>query len=300
MTGMALADRQEPEPQHPVPPHPAPHPAPQHVVQTLDLQAGAALSAWLSDHPGAARELEEAAQARMHLQELDARASAAHASAADAERRAASTVIKLDPAGHKALHPVAAGFLLTALMLLDVLPLNWAAQAFDLPSGGSWLVTSILVVGSIAAMAALELTRQHQQRRGLLLAAIGIACLALIVLRTEYLTTVRLTGLTDALLQSVLLTAISGCLILCGSMILSRTRLPRMARAQSTARRARRAADDRAAARTLAAERMQRHFGALRQMMIPWALSSPPPAGVDHVSWTAALERAVRGLFAGF
>ena len=63
--------------------------------------------------------------------------------------------------------------------------------------------------------------------------------------------------------------------------------------------RSRRAADARQADRARAAERMQRHFGALRQMLIPWVLSSPPPADVDHITWTDAVERAVRRLFAG-
>jgi hypothetical protein len=44
---------------------------------------------------------------------------------------------------------------------------------------------------------------------------------------------------------------------------------------------------------------MERHLGGLRQILITWALGAPPPEGVDHASWTAALERQIRALFPG-
>jgi hypothetical protein len=286
MAGTALADRSEPRDEE--------------TGQSVDTLAGAALSQWLNEHPAVARELDEAAQARIHLQELDARSQAADTVADEADRKAASAALKLDPAGHRLLHPAAGGALVAGLLILDVWPLNWAAQAFGFDSAGSWLVTGILLAASISAMAALEMGRGHRRRSALIAAGLSVACLTLVVLRTQFLMVVNGEGLTGALLQSVMLTAISLCLILCGSMILGRTRVLRLARARAAAHRARREANALRSTRVAAAERMQRHFGALRQRLIPWALSSPAPAGIDHVSWAAALERAVRGLFAGF
>jgi hypothetical protein len=286
MAGTALADRSEPREED--------------TGQSVDTLAGTALSQWISEHPAVARELDEAAQARIHLQELDARSQAADTVAEEGERKAASAALKLDPAGHRLLHPAAGGALVAGLLILDIWPLNWAAQAFGLDSAGSWLVTAILLAASVAAMAAIEMSRGNRRRSILIAVGLSVACLILVVLRTQFLMAVTGEGMTGALLQSVMLTAISLGLILCGSMILGRTRVLRVARARSAALRARREADTLRSSRVAAAERMQRHFGALRQRLIPWALSSPAPAGIDHVSWAAALERAVRGLFAGF
>lgn len=285
MTGKALADPHDQESGR--------------SEQTIDLHASAALADWLREHPVVARELEETGQARIHLQEVDVRGRVADAVAADAARRAASTAMKLDPSGHRVLHPYVGGALVGGLVILDILPLNWAAQAFNLDTGGSWLVTTIMLAASVAAMAGLELTREHRRRRIALLSGLLLVCAALVLLRTEFLTVVTGETVSDAFLQSLLLTAISAGLVLSGSMVLGRTCSLRLARTHAATRRARREADAKIAARALAEERLQRHFGALRQMLIPWALSSPAPTGIDRVSWTAALERAVRRLFAG-
>ena len=46
-----------------------------------------------------------------------------------------------------------------------------------------------------------------------------------------------------------------------------------------------------------AAEKLQRHIGSLHHMLLPWALRSAAPEGVDHANWDAALDRAIRALF---
>ncbi len=264
--------------------------------RSVDSQANAALSAWLRDYPPAARELEEAMRARIHHRELDERAQAARACAADAERRSASETVKLDPGGQRVIHPVAGSVLVAALVVLNAWLLYWGAQAFGLSLAGRWLVTGILLAASTAVIAALEASGEHRRRRLMLGAGVVIAGLALVALRTGF--RIATGGVVDALLRSVIFTSISACLILSGSMVLSRTCLPRMARAQAAARRSRRDAYARHAASAAAAERMQRHLGALRQLLIPWALSAAAPASVDHVNWTTALNRAVRGLLA--
>ncbi len=53
-----------------------------------------------------------------------------------------------DPAGHRVLGFAFGAALAVTLVVPDVIPLNWAAQAFGLDSGGTWPVTFILVVAS--------------------------------------------------------------------------------------------------------------------------------------------------------
>jgi hypothetical protein len=265
----------------------------------LEGRASAAVSVWMHDHEAVTAELEEAVRSHTHLLELEGRARQAATVAAAAQQRAASLTSKLDPDGHRILGFGAGAVIVTALTVLDAVPLNWAAQAFGLDSAGTWLITSILLVASVGAMAGLELTRGYARRRAALAAVIAVAYVALVVLRTEFLTTVSGASPVAALLQAVLLSAISAGLVLCGSAVMARTRSLGLDRARAVARRTRQAAAAAQAAAHRAAEKMQRHLGVLRQMLIPWALGSAAPAGVGHASWTAALERAIRTLFPG-
>jgi hypothetical protein len=284
MTAATVADRDEPERDATGP--------------TLDAQASAAISGWLDEHPAVAGELAEAVRTHTHLQELQRRASLAAEAATEAEQRAATLAAKLDPAGYRIFGFTAGTVLVTIVIMLDAIPLNWAAQAFGLDAAGTWLVTGILLIASIAAMAGLEITRGNARRRALL-GALLAAYVALVVLRTEFLTTVAAQSLPAAILQAFLLSAISAGLVLGGSAIMARTRPFSLARARADAQRARRAAEAAQAAARAAAEKMQRHMGALRQILVPWALRSTAPKGADHASWAAALERAIRVLFPG-
>ena len=128
-----------------------------------------------------------------------------------------------------------------ALVVLDAIPLNWAAQAFDLNDADSWLVTLILLAASIGAMAGLEATR-HDARRHTALAAVMLTAYAgLVALRTSFLVTVAGEAIAAALLQAVVLSAISAGLVFLGSAVMARTRPLRLSRALAAARRARRA-----------------------------------------------------------
>jgi hypothetical protein len=284
MTGTATVDHGEPE---------------SGSVADLDAQASARLSDWVRERPAVVGELEEAAHAHIHLQELSGRARHSAGAAAEAQQRATGLTAKLDPAGHRILGFGVGAAVVAVLVSLDAVPLNWGAQAFGLDNAGTWLVTGILLVASVGAMAGFEMTRYHPRRRAVLAGAMAAACAALLVLRTQFLTAVAGASLAAALLQALLLTAISAGLILCGSALMARTRQLSLARARGAARRARQAAADDQAARRRAAEKMQRHLGGLRQILTTWALGSPPPAGVDHASWTATLERQIRALFPG-
>jgi hypothetical protein len=273
-------------------------PAPDHHADPiLEAQANVALERWLQDHHQVAGDLKATARAQIHLRELAGRTHEAEQAQQDAEQRDDTMLTRHDPAGHRILGFAVGAALVVLLVVLDAIPLNWAAQAFGLDPAGTWLVTFILLVASVGAMLGFELTREHPRRRGLLAAIVTAGYLALLALRTEFLITVVGESLPVALLQSAMLTAISAGLVLCGSAVMARTRSLSLSRSRAAARRARQAAADARAAQSLAADKLQRHIGGLRQMLLPWALGSAAPVGVDRAKWAAALEQAVRQLF---
>ena len=263
----------------------------------LQGRATATIKRLLEEHPAVDKEIRDTLRTRVYLRELAGRTSQAEAAEADAEQREANLAVKLDPGDHRKLDFGLGFAIVVALVILDAVPLNWAAQAFGLNSAGTMLVTFILVVASVAAMLGFEITRGQPRRRRVLAAVVTVGYLALLGLRTEFLITVSGESLLVALLQSALLTAISAGLVLCGSAVLARTRHLSHSRARAAARRAARAAADARAAQREAAEKLQRHIGSLYHMLLPWALRSAVPEGVDHARWDAALDQAIRALF---
>ena len=236
-------------------------------------------------------------RAHVYMKELERRADQAKQARQVAERRDATMMTRHDPGGHRVLGFGLGAILVVLLVVLDTIPLNWSAQAFGLNSGGTWLVTFILVIASVGAMIGFELTRRYPRRRGLLAAVVALGYVALLGLRTEFLITVAGESLLVSLLQSAMLTAISAGLVLCGSAVLGRTRSPSLSRSRAAVRRTQQAAFEARAAQTHAADMLQRHVGGLWQLQLPWALRSAAPAGVDRPAWAAALERAIRQLF---
>jgi hypothetical protein len=272
-------------------------PDPERDETTLQAHATAMIKQLIEEYPGAAREIKETLRARVHLRELAGRTNRAEKTEADAEQHESNLSVKLDPGDHRTLGFGWGLVIVLGLVVLDAVPLNWAAQAFDLDSAGTSLVTLILVVASVGAMLGFELTRGHHRRRGVLTAVVAAGYLVLLGLRTEFLITVSSDSLAFAVLQSTLLTSISAGLVLCGSAVLARTRFLRHSRARAAVRRAAQAADDARTAQQHATEKLQRHIGSLHHMLLPQALRSAAPAGVDHASWDAALDRAIRALF---
>jgi hypothetical protein len=280
-----------------------PEPAPQspgddrHDEEILEAQANAALEHWLQDHPAVNDGIKETVRAHTHLAELSRRTQTAEHAQRDAEEHNAALLTRYDPAGHRILGFATGAAVILLLTVLDAIPLNWAAQAFGLDSGGTWLVTFILLVASIGAMLGFELTRSHRTPRALLAAVVTIAYIALLGLRSQFLTAVAGESLPVALLQSAMLTGISAGLVLCGSVVLARTRSLTLSRSCSAARGARQATAHARAAQDVSAEKLQRHIGGLRSMLLPWALGPTAPEGVDRARWVSALEQAVRQLF---
>ena len=263
----------------------------------LQAQASAALERLLQDHPAIGGEIRAAVRVHIHLRELVGRTRQATEVEQEADQHEATLAARLDPADRRILGFVAGAALVVALVVLDVIPLNWAAQAFGLNPAGTWLVTLILVVASVGAMLGFEVTRGHPRRRGVLAAVVAAGYLALLGLRTVFLTTVVGDSYPVAFLQSALLTAISAGLVLCGSAVLARTRPFGLSRARAAARRARQVAADAHDAQAEAAETLQRHIGGIRQILLPWALGPAAPAGVDRAQWAAAIEDAIRALY---
>jgi len=264
---------------------------------TLSDRASAAIVRLLQERSEIAKEIRELLRARVHLQELTRRREQTRKVADEAEQRESNLAVKLDPAGHRALGFGLGASIVVALTILDAVPLNWAAQAFDLAPAGTWLVTFILVAASVGAMLGLELTRGHHRKHGVLVAVIAAGYIALIGLRSEFLATVVGDSFAVAFLQSAMLTAISAGLVWCGSAVLGRTRIPGYSRARATARRAAQADEEARKAQVEAAETLDRHRGSLHHMLYPWAITLPAPEGVDHAKWTAALDEAIRVLF---
>jgi hypothetical protein len=268
-----------------------------HADPILQAEANAALERWLQDHPEIEGELKETVRAHIHFQELEARTREAERMLQIAEQRYATLQTRHDVAGHRIFGCTIGLALVVALVVLDAVPLNWAAQAFGLDSGGTWLVTCILVVASVGAMVGFELTSGYSRQRGLLAAVVGVAYLVLLGLRTQFLTTVAGESTLVALLQSAMLTVISAGLVLCGSVVLARTRSFTLSHSLGIVRRARRDAATARIAQGLASQKLQRHIGALWQMLLPWALGTAAPAGVDRAKWAVALRQSVRQLF---
>src|ERR1700683_3024499 len=263
----------------------------------LPARATATITRLLQVRPAVAKEIKEILRARVYLRELAERCSRAEKAEEEADQHRSNLAVKLDPGDHRVLGFGLGLVIVVALVILDAVPLNWAAQAFGLNSAGTWLVTFLLVVASIGAMLGFEITRGHPRRRGVLTAVVALGYLALLGLRTEFLVTVSSDSLPVAALQSALLTVISAGLVLCGSAVLARTRHLSHSRARAAVRRAAQAADDARAAQRQAAEKLHRHSGSLHHMLLPWALRSAAPKGVEHASWDAALEQAIRDLF---
>ena len=131
-----------------------------HADPILQTEANSALERWLQDHPQIEGELKDTVRAHIHFQELEARTREAERMLQTAEQRYATLQTRHDVAGHRIFGWTIGLALVVALVVLDAVPLNWAAQAFGLDSSGTWLVTCILVVASVGAMVGI---RAHQR-----------------------------------------------------------------------------------------------------------------------------------------
>jgi hypothetical protein len=264
---------------------------------SLQAQAKVSLGGLLQDHPAAREEFKATERVHIHLVELYARTREARKAVQEAEARYAGLAAKLDPTGHRVLGFAVGTVLVILFVVLNAVPLYLAAESFALDSAGTWVLTLILVVASSGAMLGFDMTRGYVRRRRKLAAAVTAGYLALLWIRTDFLTRVANESLLFAIIQAVLLTAISIGLILCGSEVLARTRYFKLSRARAAVRHARQAAAEARAAQTRAAEKLQRHIDGLREMLLPWILGSAAPTGVDQAKWTAALEWAIHAFF---
>jgi hypothetical protein len=256
-------------------------------------QAGGALNAMAQTNRHAARELNEAQQSRIHLLETAGDERQAGALADDKRKDLAAETTKADPAGVRVLTCWLGATLVAVLAALDVAPLNWGAQAFGLAIAGTWLITGILLVASLAAMLGFELTRANPRKRLALIIALVLAYGGLLLLRVQFLLTVEGESFGSALLQAALLTAVSAGLVLAGSAVMARTQHFRVAKAKAAVRRAEQVAENHATKRGEAEKRLRRHVAVLRSRVN----TSMVPAGADPATWAATLEREIQALF---
>ena len=126
--------------------------------------AVAGLAGWLREDRAAAEEHEEAMRADSYQHEMRRRMDAADHARSEARARVSGLIDKHNLDGRKTLAFWQGSAIVTVLVVLDAIPLNWAAQAFDLNNADSWLVTLILLAASIGAMAGLDAARQDSRR----------------------------------------------------------------------------------------------------------------------------------------
>ena len=262
----------------------------------LDARATASLSALFAARRSLAADLDEAGRAHTHLEQERQREADALQAQSTAEQHAAGVAARVDLPGQRFAGFTTGAMTVTVLLVFDAIPLNWAAQAFGLNAAATWLVTGIMLAASAGVMAGLELTREDSRRHGTLQVLMAVGFAALAVLRTMFLVTVAGESLAAAVLQAVLLSAISAGLVVCGSAVMAKTRPLALARALAAARRARRAAAASRAARRQAEEKMQRHWAVLQRALREWSIMSEAPAGASQAEWISALERAMRAL----
>lgn len=252
---------------------------------------------WLRDDEAAAGEHDEAMRADMHCQETRRRADAAGRALAGSKARLSSLMDKVDLDGRRTLGFSLGAVMITVLVALDAIPLNWAAQAFGLDAADSWFVTLLMLIASVGAMAGLEITRRDSRWRGSLIAIVLVAYVGLVALRTSFLITVAGESLVAALLQALVLSGISAGLVVLGSAVMARTRPFGLSRARAAVRRAAHASEVSREALRRAEERFGRHLGVLRRMLGREPVYAAPPAGTTPAKWAAALERALCAQF---
>jgi len=256
------------------------------------------VAGWFRDDRAAAEEHDEAMRADTHRHEMQRHLETAGRALAHASARVSALTDKLNLDGRRMLAFWLGGGIIAALVILDAIPLNWAAQAFGLNAADSWVVTLILLVASVGAMAGLEATRHDPRRYAALVAITLTAYAGLVALRTSFLVTVAGESAAAAFLQAIVLSAISAGLVFLGSAVMARMRPFRLSRALAAARRARRAFEASEAALRQAEERLHRHLGVLRRQLIRQPLYSMVPPGVTHADWVTALEHALHAQFA--
>jgi hypothetical protein len=255
------------------------------------------VATWFRQDARAAEEYDEAARASTHRDETRRRMEAASRALANARARVSNLMDKDDLAGRRVCGFSLGAVIVAALTVLDAIPLNWAAQAFGLDAADSWLVTLILLVASVGAMAGLEMTRHDARRRQALTAIMLLGYGGLVALRTSFLVTVDGESFLAALLQALVLSAFSAGLVVIGSAVMARTRPLRLSRARAAELRARRASEATERAWREADERFVLHFRGLRRQLALQPFYVCVPVGVTHDEWVKALEGALRTHF---
>lgn len=263
----------------------------------LDVETSDALRTWFAADPWIEVEFAEAFQANARLQNEHQREREAVRAVEGAAQRVNSLGSELEPGYRRYMHFPFAVAIIGLLVLLEVVPLNWDSLSFGLSTTATWIITGILIAASVGAMAAVKLTRENSWGRISLLILVAVAYVALVLLRSEFLVAVLRVSVFTAVLQAVLLNAIWVGLLVCGALVMARTRPLSLDRADRDLRRAQRRLAISRAARDRAERDIQRHWVVLQEMLRRWTLTSAIPAGVSQADRVNALERALLALF---
>ena len=252
-------------------------------------------SPWLREDQAAAEEHEEAMRADSYQHEMRRRMDAADRARGAARARLSGLIDKHNLDGRKTLAFWPGSAIVTALVVLDAIPLNWAAQAFDLDerrqlAGNTHPAGGVHRGDGRAGRGPPGLPPLCYPRSGHRLCRSG---------RAPYFFP------DHGGRRRYRRRPAAGCraqrdlagLVFLGSAVMARTRSlglpgpwpPRAARAahQPGERAAWRRAD----------EKLERHLGVLHRQLVRQPLYAAVLSGLTHAEWVAALERALRAQF---
>jgi hypothetical protein len=252
--------------------------------------ATSSLGRLVAEHPALDPAIRNARHLHHKLGAATLRCKAAHDLAAVKHTALLALESKDELDGRSRRIPTILGAVLLVLLAVsDVVPMYWAAEAFDVSALGTIVVTAILLAATIGAMWAIETASAHRRA---VLAGMVIGYLALTVLRARFLL-VTGSSLDAAALEALFLAGLSVGLLAFGSAVLARTERPSVA----AARRAWRVADGelRTAEADLLVVRREADHAAevVCQDVRLYAMAATPPEGVAQHTWVAALLAAV-------
>jgi hypothetical protein len=282
-------------------PDPDPGPEGGPITPTERDLAGPVLKQILSDSPGFEVQFRETMAKEQVAQRAEAESEKATKAAKDAAADTATARHGSDPMSEHELSRVLALEIAVGLSLVDAVPSYFTAQGFGLDQTATVIITVLLVAALASAMwlMALFTTKGRRHARRVVEIIVGIGLVVVTILRAQYLTATSGGSPAEALLQAVVLTAMSGGLVAMGYIVLEHRKPKVVATAERTgSQRDATAVENADTAKRLRASADDARRG-LDNYIVPYALKSDPPAGLDHHRFVDALRAVVRALVVG-
>jgi hypothetical protein len=184
---------------------------------------------------------------------------------------------------------------------VDAVPSYFTAQAFGLDQTATLVITMLLVAALGAVMWLLSLFSARRQARAgwIVEVVLGIGLVMMMILRAQFLAATSGSSPATALMQAGALTAMTGGLVAVGYIVLERRKPKVVAVAERTGGQRRvTAAETTTVAKRLRANADDARRG-LDNYIVPHALKTNPPEGLDHHRFVAALRAVVLDLLVG-